>query len=323
MTLECPAQFFFACNTTDLVIMVGLIIILLVMVIVFAIFLYLRGKFGGLFYHSDKLQIALQFENEGAITGHVLKDFGALKMVTSGPEKGSFIIPRPNSAFKSPNTPTILPVLGRGIGLATNPFVAEYVRRIGGAWPKWSGQPPPKKPRDLRQLYQMYAEWKAGAESKDSDDRSRYIMGRMAELDVPQALQPDEVEQWTKARREDFGKEYDEGAWGPFTVMAGKLKNPELPDGERFGIYQALNSEMQSEPAELWPTWIAGHSVDIRDLSRFTEELLSSEIESAMNRVQRALASDQKNALMKVAMIVLLFFGVAVSFAIVYSVLIK
>ena len=317
----CPGQFLFACDQADLFVMVGLIIVIVVLVVILAVFLYLRGYFGALFYHSDKLQIALQFENEGAITGQVVKDFGALKRVTSGPNKGELIIPRANSAFRSPKTPTIYAVLGRGIGLATNPYVAEYVRRMGGGWPEWSGTKPPGKPKDLRQMYQMYADWKAKNESKDSDDRNKYIAARMAELEVPAALDPKETENWIKAEREEAGKEYDSGAWGPFTVMAGKLKNPNTPDDERFGIYQTLNSAIQSEPVELWPTWIAGHTVDIRDLARFAEELMSSEVESAMNKVERALKSDQKNTLFKVAIIVLLFFGIAVSFAIVYTVL--
>jgi hypothetical protein len=300
----CPGAFLFACDTTDAFIMVGEGIAIVVPVIMLFVTIYLRGDWGALFYHSDKLHIDIQPESSGNIKAYVVRPFGGLDRIASGDQKGSFVIPRENSSYKSPKAPMVSVVVGGGQSFEANPYLPEYIERMGGKWPSWSGPAPPAKPSDLHGAYLMYAKWKAEGEQRDKDSKDRYITGRMADLEIPEALRPEEVKIWTEAKREAFGKEYDAGAWGPFTVMASKLEespDPADPKEEkmRMGIYETLNAAIMSEPRELWPTWIAGHKVSFQDLIRFASPIPASQIESAMNNLERALKKDSFNTLIK------------------------
>lgn len=319
----CPAQFFWACDTTDLFTEIILAIIIVTFSVVLGLFLYLRGDWGGIFYHADKSDIAEIFEPEGSISANHVEAFGTLKVLKYGKAKGTVIIPRPGSSYKTARSPNIRLVLGRGLGVAVNPFLAPYIERMGGAWPEWSGVAPPAKPKDARQFYIMYCKWKADHETKP--DKNAYILKRMESIEVPQIFtDSNDRDAWIAQQKEEIGAEYDEGAWGPFTGMLKKLSVPsDKWTKEQFGVMERLNVAIQSEPSELWPTWIAGQQIDAREMARWMEPVAASEMESAMNKIERALKTEQSQALFKIAMFVLLFFGIAVSFAIVYSVIVK
>lgn len=285
----CPGHFFWSCSTTDFFIELGLIIVIISCIVMLCLFMYLRSKWGGIFYHSQNSNIGMEFQHEGEVTAFHLKNFGAMKVVTTGEKKDTLIIPRMGASFKSKDSPIMSIILGRGLGLQVNPFLSPYIERLGGAWPEWSGTPPPAKPKDLRQFYTMFAEWKAKGEKHGAEDKARYTLSRLAATEVPASLTGEDLKQWTADRKAEYDDEYEQGAWGPFTAMLGNLKDPNVEDRIRYGIYEALNAAIQSEPAELWPTWIAGQVVDARDLARWAEPVPASELDSIIAKVERAL----------------------------------
>lgn len=315
-TSLCPGAFFWACSTTDFFVQLILIIIVIALVVFFVIFLYLRGEFGALFYHSDKLHIGLEVQPEGLIIGYVLKTFGAVYRISSGPRKGHIVIPRRNATFKGPRTPATSIVLGKGVGLAVNPYVAAYIDRLGG-WPEWSGTPPPERPRDLRQFYLMFAKWLQKSFSKSEEDKQRYIAVRIVGLDPPENLTQAAVEGWLKDRRTEFAQEYDERGWGELTSAASRLEDPQLPDAERFGIYEQLNAAVRNQPRELWPTWIEGEQIDARVLADWAEPVgTAAEEEANLNAMEKFLKSQGGGEAFKILMygfaVMLALVGVAV-----------
>ena len=319
--VECPAQVLFWCNFGDAIITIVLAMMAIVLVLILFLFVYFRGDWGKTFYHSDKSQVGVQVEQEGDVQAYHMRDFGALKRVVSGKLKGAFVLPRAGAAFKSAKAPLFSIVLGGGLGMAANPFLAAYVERLGGKWPEWSGSPPPGKPRDLDQFYLMYAKWKARGEKSSEADRNLYVTRRLAETDVPATFSSKEdIDNFIHGMKLEFGAEYDKGAYGPFTAMAARLSKPAQPDDpkdtfERSGIYETLNGAIQSEPKELWPAWIAGVQVDARELARYAQPLSGAEIESAMNRIEDAIKKNSGAVVKYIAvglMVLLILVGVAV-----------
>jgi hypothetical protein len=327
----CPTQFLWACNTIDLFTEVGLAIVLIALIVMFGIYLALRGPFGKMFYHADKLRISLVIDAEGSVDAVNSERFGSIERIKSGKDKDLMIIPRPNSTFKAPGTPLMSVVLGRGKGISTNPYLADYIERMGGAWPVWSGAPPPAKPQDLNAFYLMYANWKAQGEDKEkTQSREQYVAEEFAKLKPPNWLTPsenwkppqEEIDAWAKEMKEKIARVY-QATEGKFNAIALQLQDPETDLELKNGIYEVLNGMIQSEPVELWPTWIVGKKVAAQDIARWTMPISGAEVTSLMAKIEVALKRDERNTLMKVAVIVLLFFGIAISFAIVYSVLVK
>ena len=317
MTAICPQQFLFACDIQDLFIIVGVMIGVIVLVVMLGIFIYFRGEWGSTFYHADKSNVGIQFEASGSVKAYHKKPFGGLEKITTGDQKGSYVIPRPGAAYKSPKAPLVSAVVGGGIAYEENPYLAPYIERMGGKWPDWSGPPPPKKPTDLASMYLMYAEWKSQGEKASATDRSKYVALRLAEVNPPAHLVGTPLNDWTKAQMDEFGRDYDAGAWGPFSKMASDLKQmtDEADPAKiklRYGIYERLNSAIMSEPRELWPTWIVGHEVSLKDLAAFASPVPASEIEAAMNKIEAALRSDAVNTLLKLAGVAFLFIGIGI-----------
>src|SRR5208283_2760494 len=158
--------YWWASSLADLYTEVGLIIIVIILVAVVALFLLLRGRFGALFWHSGNMQIGMEIEPNGQIDAYSLKNFGSLKQVNSGPKKGQIIIPRPRSTYRSPGSPAVSIIAGRGVGQAVPPILAEYLRHARGEWATWTGSKPPKAITDVNSMYIAYAEAKSKAETE-------------------------------------------------------------------------------------------------------------------------------------------------------------
>ncbi len=317
-TALCPGQFLWACNTTDLFVQVALIIVIVAFVVMFGIFLYLRGEWGGIFYHADKSDIAIEVHEDNSVDGYHVERFGSMLRAKYGRRKGTLIIPRPGSSYKTAKSPNLRIVLGMGISTAADLYLSEYVTRLGEKWTEWNGQKPPVAAKDLRQFYVGYAEMKAELEKKP--DKNLWITTQMAQLDVPATLSPEETKTWADAQRKAFGDAYEEGAWGPFTIIVRRLQMSDLDDKQRFGIYQTLNDELAREPAPVLPIWIGGFQIDARRLAAWAGPVLGAQMQSIINAVEKALKADDRHQFMQIMMVILAFFGIAVAFAIVYQV---
>lgn len=324
-TVCAKVPFLWAASFNDFLLEVVLAFMVAGFIIMAGIYLFLRGEWGKEFWHSDKRDMAIEFQHEGSVKPFALEKFGALLKIKNGKDKGMVVIPRQNASFKSTNSPLIRLVLGRGIGTATNPFLAEYVRRLSGDWPAWSGSPPPKKIADLDSFYLTYANLKAKEERNVlTVSREKWVEERLNDVAPPEEIVMaddggQQLQVWKAERKERLGYAYDRSG-GSFGEMATQLSDPKISEQAKGVIHYFLNGAIQSEPVELWPTWIGGFQVDARDLARFAEPISAAELTNAMVKIENALKTSL-NELMPVIKIVLIFFGIAVSFAIVYSVL--
>jgi hypothetical protein len=308
-----PHPFIWSASIDDFFLELGLIFVIVAMLVVFIIQLILRGKWGKIFFHSERLQTGIEFQHEGGLDVFTMKDFGALKTIKMGPKEGQIVIPRQGGTFKGPESPILSIILGRGIGVAINPFLAEYVRRMGGAWPEWSGAKPPKSAKDLPAFYLMYAEWKAQGEHKEESTIDEYVAKHLHDVDPSDAIVMDDVRmrEWVEDRKDKLATIFGEYK-GSFSAMVEDLKDPEVATVLKNAINEFLNSCIQSEPAELWPTWIAGHMVDARDLARWAEPITSSEVTSMIASVKMALMSDLKTLGIRILLYVFAFLGMCV-----------
>lgn len=299
----------------DLIVAIVLIFAVVIVAMGWGLYVFLNGKWGRNFWHSAKLQITEMFEMEGSVEPHIIKNFGSMKIITGGDMKGQFIIPRAHSTFKSPDSPLLSISLGRGISHQLNPYVAEYLRKMGGKWPEWSGPAPPKNAKDVMQMYAMYAEWKAGAEDTAEliKEKKDFVNEHINDLEPPQEVvkNPVALKLWIDERTATLQDVYDVSGGGGYKAIVQKLQDPTTPAKVKNGIYEYLNGQIQSEPVELWPTWIAGFQVSLQHVAQFVEPVTGAEFTQTMTLLKEAFTRDSNREIIK---IIVIFAGLAMLF---------